>query len=56
MDSVIPPKRFKDRPLRVTINNVYKLKKVGTVVVGKVETGTLQPGAVVKLCPSNLEA
>jgi elongation factor 1-alpha len=48
------PSRPSDKPLRLPINDVYKIGGVGTVPVGRVETGVLKPGMVVVFTPSNL--
>merc|ERR1711974_286159 len=36
-----------DKPLRVPLQDVYKIGGIGTVPVGRVETGVLKPGMVV---------
>ncbi len=48
------PSRPSDKPLRLPINDVYKIGGVGTVPVGRVETGVLKPGMIVVFTPSNL--
>jgi elongation factor 1-alpha len=48
------PVRPSDKPLRLPINDVYKIGGVGTVPVGRVETGVLKPGMVVCFTPSQL--
>jgi elongation factor 1-alpha len=54
LDSVIPPKRSTDKPLRLPIQDVYKIQGIGTVPAGRVETGILKPGMVVTFSPSNV--
>lgn len=54
IDKMTPPARPSDKPLRLPINDVYKIGGVGTVPVGRVETGILKPGMVVKFTPSDL--
>ena len=54
IDQMNEPKRPTDKPLRLPINDVYKISGVGTVPVGRIETGTLKPGMVVKFTPSNI--
>lgn len=49
-----PPSRPSDKPLRLPINDVYKIGGVGTVPVGRVETGVLKPGMMVKFTPSDV--
>merc|ERR1712113_841668 len=51
LDSVTPPKRPTDLPLRVPLQDVYKIGGIGTVPVGRVETGVLKPGMVVTFAP-----
>jgi len=47
LDNIQPPKRPSDKPLRVPLQDVYKIGGIGTVPVGRVETGVLKPGMVV---------
>jgi len=54
LDSVTPPKRPSDKPLRLPLQDVYKIGGIGTVPVGRVETGTLKPGMVVVFAPTAL--
>lgn len=54
LDSINEPRRPVDKPLRVPIQDVYKIGGIGTVPVGRVETGVLKPGAIVSFAPSNL--
>ena len=37
-----------------TVQDVYKIGGIGTVPVGRVETGILKPGCVVNFAPVNL--
>jgi elongation factor 1-alpha len=48
---VIPPKPI-DKPLRVPIQDVYSITGVGTVPVGRVETGVLKVGDTLLFEPS----
>jgi elongation factor 1-alpha len=41
LDNIEPPKRPVDKPLRVPLQDVYKIGGIGTVPVGRVETGVL---------------
>ncbi len=53
LDTVeLPPKPI-DKPLRVPINDVYSIKGVGTVPVGRVETGVLKVGSKITFMPPN---
>ena len=54
LDNVIPPKRLTDKPLRITIQDVYKIEGVGTVPAGKVETGILKNGAMITFAPTGI--
>jgi elongation factor 1-alpha len=54
LDAIEPPKRPIDKPLRVPLQDVYKIGGIGTVPVGRVETGILKPGMVVTFAPSNV--
>jgi len=54
LDGVKPPKRPIDKPLRLPLQDVYKIGGIGTVPVGRVETGVLKPGAVVTFAPTGL--
>jgi len=51
IDSLKPPKRPIDKPLRVPINDVYKVEGHGTIPVGRVESGILKPGIVAEFAP-----
>jgi len=51
LDSIEPPKRPSEKPLRVPLQDVYKIGGIGTVPVGRVETGVLKPGMVVTFAP-----
>jgi len=52
LDNITPPKRPSDKPLRIPLQDVYKIGGIGTVPVGRVETGILKPGAVVTFAPA----
>jgi len=54
LDSIIPPQRPSDKPLRLPLQDVYKIGGIGTVPVGRVETGIIKPGMVVTFAPSQL--
>jgi len=54
LDSILPPQRPTDKPLRLPLQDVYKIGGIGTVPVGRVETGILKPGIVVTFAPVNL--
>jgi len=52
IDNIDPPARPTDKPLRLPLQDVYKISGVGTVPVGRVETGVLKPGMVVSFAPA----
>ena len=49
-----PPQRYPDKPLRVPINGIYKIKGVGDVITGRIEQGTLTAGDVIRVAPRGL--
>jgi len=54
LDNIIPPKRPIDKPLRLPLQDVYKIGGIGTVPVGRVETGTIKPGMSICFAPAGL--
>ena len=46
------PSKPSDKPLRLPIQDVYKISGIGTVPVGKIETGVLNVGKTVVFNPS----
>jgi len=52
LDAIKPPKRPTDKPLRLPLQDVYKIGGIGTVPVGRVETGILKPGMTVVFAPA----
>lgn len=54
LDSITPPERPKHKPLRLPLQDVYKIGGIGTVPVGRVETGILAPGMIVTFAPANV--
>jgi len=54
LDAILPPSRPKDKPLRLPLQDVYKIGGIGTVPVGRVETGIIKPGMVVTFAPANV--
>jgi len=54
LDNVSPPKRPMDKPLRLPLQDVYKIGGIGTVPVGRVETGIIKPGMNVTFAPTGL--
>merc|ERR1719220_3379757 len=52
LDSIVPPTRPSDKPLRLPLQDVYKIGGIGTVPVGRVETGIIKAGMVVTFAPA----
>ena len=53
LDEFEAPEKPHDLPLRVPIQDAYKIKGVGTVPVGRVETGKFKAGMQVKFEPAS---
>lgn len=51
LNKLEPPTRPLDKPLRMPLQDVYKITGVGTVPCGRVETGILKPGMLVTFAP-----
>lgn len=56
LNELDPPKRHLDKPLRIPIQDVYKIGGIGTVPVGRVETGVIKVGMCVAVAPTNLQS
>merc|ERR1711881_343181 len=54
IDAIDPPSRPTDKPLRLPLQDVYKISGIGTVPVGRVETGIIKAGMVVTFAPANV--
>jgi len=54
LDTISEPKRPSDKPLRIPLQDVYKIAGIGTVPVGRVETGVLKPGMTVAFAPAGV--
>jgi len=54
LDKVEPPVRPVEKPLRLPLQDVYKITGVGTVPVGRVETGVIKPGMLVTFSPAGI--
>jgi elongation factor 1-alpha len=55
-DELTLPEKPTNKPLRVPVQDVYTITGIGTVPVGRVETGILKPGANIIFMPSNKKA
>jgi len=56
IDKITMPSKPINKPLRLPIQDVYKISGIGTVPVGKIETGTLNVGKTVIFNPSQKSA
>jgi elongation factor 1-alpha len=51
LDALEEPKRPIDKPLRLPLQDVYKISGIGTVPVGRVESGVIKAGITVSFAP-----
>ncbi|KAE8322589.1 P-loop containing nucleoside triphosphate hydrolase protein [Aspergillus sergii] len=58
IDAVEPPSHCyaTDKPLRLPIRDVQEVPGIGTVLVGRIETGTITPGMELTIAPTNITA
>jgi elongation factor 1-alpha len=52
LDDLTAPPSPVDKPLRIPLQDVYNIKGVGAIPVGRVETGIVRPGDKVVVMPS----
>jgi elongation factor 1-alpha len=55
LDTLKEPEKPIDKPLRLPIQDVYSISGIGTVPVGRVETGIMKKGMKVSFMPANKE-
>ena len=53
LDNLKEPPKMTDKPLRLPVQDVYTITGVGTVPVGRVETGILKPEMKIIFMPAN---
>jgi elongation factor 1-alpha len=53
LDDFEVPAKATDKPIRWPIQDVYTITGIGTVPVGRVETGVMKPGMTLTFMPSN---
>ena len=51
---VVPPERELEKPFRMPISGVFKLKGVGDIVTGRIEQGQIKPDTMVRFAPSGV--
>jgi elongation factor 1-alpha len=56
LDQFVEPPKPIDKPLRLPVQDVYTITGVGTVPVGRIETGKLKVGDTVMIMPEGLSA
>jgi len=56
LDELEVPAKPTNKPLRVPVQDVYTITGIGTVPVGRVETGVLKPGMNIVFMPANKKA
>ena len=56
LNSLEVPAKPTNKPLRIPVQDVYTITGIGTVPVGRVETGILKPGMKVVFMPANKTA
>ncbi|NIO20200.1 MAG: translation elongation factor EF-1 subunit alpha [Candidatus Aenigmarchaeota archaeon] len=54
--TITPPEKPLDKPLRLPVQDVFTITGVGTVPVGRVETGVMKPGDKIVMEPSGVNA
>ncbi|MFX1295205.1 MAG: translation elongation factor EF-1 subunit alpha [Promethearchaeota archaeon] len=54
LDQIELPPKPTDKPLRIPVQDVYKISGIGTVPVGRVETGVLKKGDKLVFMPGNV--
>jgi elongation factor 1-alpha len=54
LDKFKPPEKPVDKPLRIPVQDVYTISGVGTVPVGRVETGVLKAGDKIIFEPASV--
>ena len=53
LDDIKPPEKLNNHALRMPLQDVYKIGGIGTVPVGRIETGIMKVGMNVYFSPSN---
>ncbi|KAJ7891797.1 translation elongation factor EF1A/initiation factor IF2gamma, partial [Mycena leptocephala] len=54
IDAIEPPIQPFEKPLRLPVQDVYKIGGIGTVPVGRVESGIIKTGMVLTFGPTNV--
>jgi elongation factor 1-alpha len=56
LNNLAVPTRYADKPLRIPIQDVYKIHEIGTVPAGRIYTGTMKKGMMVTIAPPSIIA
>ena len=56
LDNVQEPVRPVEKPLHLPLQDVYKISVIGSVPVGRVETGVLKPGMMIRFALWGVES
>ncbi len=56
LDDIKPVTRPIEKPLRLPVQDVYSITGVGTVPVGRVETGVMKPNQIITIMPAGTKA
>jgi elongation factor 1-alpha len=54
IDAIVPPQCPTGKPLRLPLQNIYKIGGIGTVAVGRVESGILKTNMKITFAPLNI--
>jgi elongation factor 1-alpha len=54
MNALETPARQADKPLRMPLQDVIKIGGVGTIAIGRIETGTMKPGDMLASAPAGV--
>ncbi len=54
-EKITPPEKQVDKPLRMPVQDVYSITGVGTVPVGRIESGVMKPGDKIVFMPSGAQ-
>ena len=54
LDTLVPLDRHNNRPLRMPLDDVFRIGGIGTVAVGQVVSGVLKANMILNFAPSNV--
>lgn len=54
LNNITPPKKPVDKPFRLSIQDIYKVKEIGKVYAGKIEAGVMRLEMSICINPSNV--